>query len=102
MHVFARGVAHEGLPHFLQNARFHQPAVEGVAKIVKTEVANPGAADGCLPGRLDLVDRTALVGKDETFRLPVGFEEGEEPSRDRYLAGFALRGFRMSDGEHMA
>jgi hypothetical protein len=33
--------------------RFHEPGVEGVAKIVKAEVADARPPDGRLPGRLD-------------------------------------------------
>jgi len=36
IHIVARGVAHEGLPHVLQNAGFHEARVERVAKIVKS------------------------------------------------------------------
>ena len=69
IHVVARGMAHEGLPHVLQNARFHEARVERVAKVMKARVANTRAADGCLPGGFDPVDRTAFEGEDEAFRL---------------------------------
>src|SRR5208337_2224701 len=49
IHVFARRVAHEGLAHVGHHAGFHEPRVERVAKIVKPEVADARAADGCLP-----------------------------------------------------
>ena len=56
----ARGVTHEGFPHVLHDARFHEPGVEGVAKIVKAGITDACSSDRRFPGCLDLVDRTAL------------------------------------------
>jgi hypothetical protein len=64
-----RGVAHEGFPHVLHNARFHEPGVEGVAKIVKAEVTDACPADRRLPGGLDLVDGTAFEGENQPRKL---------------------------------
>ncbi len=89
IHVLATRMAHEGFPHFLHDAGFHEACVEGMAKIVETEVAEPGAADGCLPGGLDPTDWSTLVGEDQPFRLRVHFEEREEPFGEWDLAGLA-------------
>src|SRR5208282_2786138 len=69
IHFLTGGVAHQDLPHVLQHSRLHEAGVERVAKIVKSEVANAGSADGCLPCRLDPVNRTALEGKDQPTRF---------------------------------
>jgi len=77
----ARGVAHEGLPHVLHDARFHEPGVEGVAKIVKAEVADARLPDGCFPGSFDSVDRTAFESEYQPFGFMAGGEEfGESVS----------------------
>ena len=44
IHFLAGAVAHESLAHVLHDTRFHQARVERVAKIVKAEVADTGAA----------------------------------------------------------
>src|SRR6266496_1433970 len=84
----ARGVAHEGLPHVLQNSGFHQPGIERVAKIVKAEIPDARPPDGCLPGRLDLLDRTAFEGEDQAFRR-IARERGEEVRESRGKRDFA-------------
>lgn len=69
MHILARGVPHQGFADFLQDAGFHHSAVEGVPQVVEPVIANPGAADRRLPGRLDLADGLAFEGKDQSFRF---------------------------------
>ncbi len=75
IYVLATRMAHEGLPHFLHDARFHEARVEGVAEVVKAEVAESGAANGRLPGGLDPLDRSAFEGEDQPFRLLGFFKE---------------------------
>ena len=98
----ARGVAHEGFPHVLHDTRFHEARVERVAKIVKAAVANASPPDRRSPGGLDALDRTALVGKDQAFRVRAMqvCEEVGETRCERNLAGLPAGGFRVSDGEH--
>jgi hypothetical protein len=69
IHFVARGVAHKSLPHVLHDAGFHEARVERVAEIVKAGIADARSTDGCPPGGLDLVDRTAFEGKNQPFRL---------------------------------
>lgn len=40
VHAVSAGMAHESLADFLHNPGFHQPRVEGMAKIVKAEMAD--------------------------------------------------------------
>lgn len=87
-----RGVAHQGFPDVLQNTRLHEARVEGVAKIVKTEVATARSANGRLPGRFDPVDLKALEGENQAFRLFERREECREPRSERDLAGLSARG----------
>src|SRR5580700_536406 len=79
---FARGVAHKGLPHVLHDSRFHEPGVEGVAKILKAEVADARSPDCRLPGRFDPADRTVFEGEDQPFRLVAGGKEFRESRRE--------------------
>ena len=67
MHVLTRGVPHEGLADFLQDAGFHHSAVEGVPKIVEAVVANSRPSDRRLPGRFDLADGLAFEGEYKSF-----------------------------------
>ena len=100
----ARGVAHEGLPHVLQDPGLHQPGVERVAKIVKAGVPDACPSNGCLPCRLDLLDRTAFEGEDRPFRHIV-CERGEEVRESRGkrdLAALSANGFAVSDEEQAA
>ncbi len=98
----ARGVAHEGLPHVLHDARFHEPGVEGVAKIVKAEVADARPSDRRLPGGFDPVDRMAFEREYQSFRFMAGGEERRESRGERDLAGLPACGFRVGDEKHAA
>jgi len=100
--LLAGGVAHEGLPHVLHHACFHQACVKRVAKILKTEVAKAGTTDGGLPSRFDLADRTTLVGEDQSFRLPSSEQELAKSCGKRYFASFSSGCFRVRDKEQRA
>ena len=102
VYVFTRGMTHEGFPHVRHDASFHEPGVEGMAKIVETEGANLGTADGCLPGSFDFVQRTAFKGENQSVGLGLSREQIDEPRGERDLASFALSGFRVGHGEHPA
>jgi len=62
-------MAHERHANFLQDAGLHQAGVEGVAKIVKANVADTGALERGFPRALDDADRLALIAEDETLAL---------------------------------
>lgn len=100
VYVFARGMPHERLPHVGHDAGFHQPGVEGVAKIVEAEGANLCTADGGLPGGLDFVQRSTFKGKDQSVGLARSREQIDEPRRERDLASFTLGGFGVGNREH--
>jgi len=95
-------MAHQGLPHVLQNTRFHQASVERVAKIMKAEVANARPANGCLPTCFDPVDRTALEGEDQAFRFFERVEEDRKSRGERDLAGLPTGRLRVSNKEQTA
>ena len=93
MHILARGVPHQGFADFLQDAGFHQPAVEAMPEVVEPVVANSGAADRRHPGRLDFADGLAFEGKDQPLRFLLRAKEFEETLGERDLAALAFRGF---------
>jgi len=84
---------HQGLADLLQDAGFHQPAVEAVPEVVEPVVANRGAADRRHPGSFDLADGLAFEGKDQPLRFLLRVKELEETPGERDLAAFAFRGF---------
>ena len=61
-------MAHERHANFLQDAGLHQAGVEGVAQIVKSDVADFGVLQRGFPRALDDADGLALVFDDEAFR----------------------------------
>jgi len=92
---FARRMTHEGLPHVLHDARFHEPGVKHVAKILETEITDAGSSDRRFPCGLNALDRTALEGEYEALRFVaanVG-EDFREPRGERDLAGLSARCF---------
>jgi len=75
----ARGVAHEGLPHVLQDPGLHQPGVERVAKIMKTDVAYAGIFQCRLPRAFDDAHRFAVEADDEPFGLALLEQQLKQP-----------------------
>ena len=65
------GMAHERHANFLQDAGLHQARVEGVTKIVKTDVAQASILERRLPSALYVLNRLAIVGKDDPTGLVV-------------------------------
>src|SRR5271154_1558681 len=98
----ARGVAHEGHPHVLHDAGFHEPGVERVAKIMEAEIADARPPDCRLPRRLDPLDRTAFEGENQADGFLTGkpYEKLRESRGERDFAGLPARSFRVSDLEH--
>lgn len=98
----ARGMAHESHSHVLDHARLHEPGVERVAKIVKTEIADARPANRRLPSRLDPVNRAAFEGENQPVRL-CGSNARKEPGEavgKWNLTGFATSGLRVRNREH--
>lgn len=95
-------MSHQGFADFLQDAGFHETAVEAVPEVVETVVTNPGAADRCHPRRLDFVDGLAFEGKDQSFRFPLRAKELEEAPGEGDLTGFAFGRFRVGDRKKLA
>ena len=64
-------MAHERHADFLQDAGLHQAGVEGVAKIVKTDMAQRRVFKRRLPSALHDAERSAFIAKDQTFGFPM-------------------------------
>jgi hypothetical protein len=62
-------MTHQCHANLLQDAGFHKPRVEGMAEIVKTDVADTGIFQCGFPRALDDADRLPLVPDDETLIL---------------------------------
>jgi len=98
----AGGVAHEGHADLLQDARLHEPGVEGVAQVVEADVADARPPQGAAPPALDDADGLALVGDDGALALAARREEPVEAVGQRDLPRLALRRLRARDGQHPA
>jgi hypothetical protein len=92
-------MAHEGLPHFLHNSGFHEPCVEGVAKIVKSVVTNFRSAYRRRPCRFDPAERSAFEEEYESLFSWHRQEEFKETSGERDFPCLTARRFRVSDKE---
>ena len=53
-------VAHQSHPHFLEDASLHEAGVEGVAEIVKADVADTGVSQRSLPSSFYDADGLAV------------------------------------------
>jgi len=91
VHVLAAGVSHQHLANFLQNPGFHQARVEGVAQVMEPEVAEACPSQRRLPAGLEPMNRPAIEGEDDSFRLPICFQELAEPPRERNFPSFPAR-----------
>src|SRR5260370_18072684 len=86
----AEGMAEKRHADFPRDPQFEQPAGEGMAQVVEADITDSCPADRSLPGGLDLVDRSAFIGEDQTLVFPRLPQEIEEPVRERDFAGFTL------------
>jgi len=100
----ARRVAHEGHPHVLDDASFHEPRVERMAKVVKADIADARAADRGFPRGFDPLDRAASVGEYQAFRLFAAKPQEQCPQLpcERNLAGVPVWRFRPGDRNQIA
>ena len=96
------GMTHERHANFLQDAGLHQASVEGVAEVMKADVADSSVFERRLPRAFDDADRLALIGDDETFRLAALEQKLMEPFCQWDLARFSLGCLRVSDSEQLA
>ena len=76
--VFAAGVAHNCPPDFDLHTRQHQPAVEAVAEIMESVIADTGAADRCPPSGFDLANRFVVEREYQPTFFPVLPEKIEQ------------------------
>src|ERR1039458_2149350 len=95
-------MAHERHADFLQDTGLHQARVEGVAEIMKADVADPGVFERGLPLALGDANWSALEAGDESFRLTDAEERLRQPLGKRDLPGFALGRFRAGDEQQRA
>ena len=62
-------MAHERHADFLQDAGLHQARVEGVAEIMKADVADSCVSERGLPRAFDVANWAAPKADDESFCL---------------------------------
>ena len=90
-------MAHERHANFLQDAGLHQASVEGMAKVVETDVADSCLFQCSLPRALDDADGLALVPDNDARGLLVVKQILEQPPGQRDLSRFSFRGLRTRD-----
>src|SRR5690349_4666759 len=95
-------MAHERHAHVGDDAGFHQASVEGMAEIVKAEVAKPGAFNAAEKSLPYPRQRLAVEGEDYTL-LAGGFgKKTIQPSRKRDLSRLTVRSLRFGYREQFA
>ena len=88
-------MAHDRLPHILQNSGLHHSGIEGVPKVMEAQLADAGPSHGRLPGSFDPLDGTAFEGEGQAFGLVAfrGSKEVDESRGKRDLTGLPAGGF---------
>lgn len=97
VHVSPMAVTHEFLAHIRDHASFNQSRVEGVAKIVKSVVRNPGTAQGPCPTGFEVFEWAAFVGKYWSGGLARCREQGVDPVGHGDQPVLALGGFGVGN-----
>ncbi len=87
-------MTHERHPYVLDDSGLHQASVEGVAKIVKPNMAESSAPERTLPSSLHDADRLAAETDDKSrVGLATVEQELAQSSGERDLAALPLWGF---------
>jgi len=94
-------MTHERHANFLQDAGFHQPGIERVTKVMKTDVTERSIFQRRLPGALDDPDWSAAKVDYQTSRFPVFKQVRVQPLGQWNLPGFSFRRFRVRHKENL-
>lgn len=100
--VITDGMPHKHLADVLDHSALHQPAVEGVAQVVKSEITDARAADSGLPCGLDVAHGLAIACEEQAFLLAFCEKELVDPVGEGNFSPFASGGFRLSYREQSA
>jgi hypothetical protein len=98
--VITDGMPHKHLADVLDHSALHQPAVEGVAQVVKAEIPDSRAADSGLPCGLDVAHWLAVACEEQALLLAFCEKELVNPVGEGNFSPFAAGGFRLGDGEN--
>jgi len=101
MHAPARRMAHQVHAHFLQYAGLHEPRVEGMSKIVKSQVTNARVSEGRRPRAFHDADGTSAKADDGSLGFAPFPEIVAEPVRERNLTRFTFGCFGARDRKHV-
>ena len=92
---------HERHANLLQDAGLHQARIEGVAEIVKADVANASVLQRGFPRTFYDPDGTAAKIDHESFGFPLLSQKRKQPVRERDFARFAFGRFRTRHEESL-